>query len=61
MDSARLLSVPVATADDRVAVIGPKGIGIGMTISQSIVSAHGERIWLLNDTPAGADFRLQLP
>ncbi|MGZ6009686.1 MAG: PAS domain-containing sensor histidine kinase, partial [Rhizomicrobium sp.] len=38
-----------------------KGMGIGLTICQSIVDAHGGRIWLLQDMPTGAGFRFRLP
>lgn len=38
-----------------------KGMGIGLTICQSIVDAHGGRIWLLQDMPSGAGFRFRLP
>ena len=38
-----------------------KGMGIGLTICQSIVDAHGGRIWLLQDMPSGTGFRFRLP
>ena len=38
-----------------------KGMGIGLTICQSIVDAHGGRIWLLRDMPSGTGFRFRLP
>jgi two-component system sensor kinase FixL len=38
-----------------------KGMGIGLTICQSIVDAHGGKIWLLQDTPSGTGFRFRLP
>jgi two-component system sensor kinase FixL len=37
------------------------GMGIGLTICQSIVDAHGGRIWLLHDQPTGTSFRFRLP
>ncbi len=37
------------------------GMGIGLTICQSIIDAHGGRIWLLRDEPTGTSFRFRLP
>jgi two-component system sensor kinase FixL len=37
------------------------GMGIGLTICQSIIEAHGGRIWLLDSDPTGTGFRFQLP
>jgi len=37
------------------------GIGIGLSISRSIVEAHGGRLWASPDEPHGAVFRLTLP
>jgi two-component system sensor kinase FixL len=37
------------------------GMGIGLTICQSIIDAHGGKIWLLRDVPTGASFRFRLP
>jgi len=36
-------------------------MGIGLTICQSIVDAHGGKIWLLQDMPSGTGFRFRLP
>lgn len=38
-----------------------KGMGIGLSICQSIVDGHGGRIWALPDMPAGTAFRVRLP
>jgi two-component system sensor kinase FixL len=38
-----------------------KGMGIGLTISQTIVEAHGGRIWAAPNTGGGAAFHFQLP
>lgn len=51
--AARLFQ-PFLTTKDR-------GMGVGLTICQSIVEAHGGRIWLLESSPAGTAFRFQLP
>ena len=37
------------------------GTGLGLTISKSIVEAHGGRIWAAAAEPLGAIFRFQLP
>jgi two-component system sensor kinase FixL len=39
----------------------PNGIGVGLSISRSIIEAHGGRLWLVSDTPAGARFCFALP
>ncbi len=37
------------------------GMGVGLTICQTIVEAHGGRIWLAHSGPDGAVFRFSLP
>lgn len=37
------------------------GLGMGLTISRSIVEAHGGRIWAENDSGGGAILRMRLP
>lgn len=37
------------------------GMGLGLSISRTIIEAHGGRIWLEHSSDAGSDFRFVLP
>jgi C4-dicarboxylate-specific signal transduction histidine kinase len=39
----------------------PAGMGMGLSISRSIIEAHGGRLWATPDTPHGAVFHFALP
>jgi PAS domain S-box-containing protein len=39
----------------------PEGIGMGLSISRSIIEAHGGRIWTAANQPRGAVFHFTLP
>ena len=39
----------------------PQGLGMGLTISRSIIEAHGGRLWAHANAPQGAVFRFTLP
>lgn len=39
----------------------PDGLGIGLTISRSIIEAHGGRMWVAAGNPSGTEFHFTLP
>jgi PAS domain S-box-containing protein len=39
----------------------PQGLGMGLTISRSIIEAHGGRLWAQANAPRGAVFQFTLP
>jgi signal transduction histidine kinase len=39
----------------------PQGLGLGLSLSRSIVEAHGGRLWAENLNEGGAVFRFTLP
>ncbi|MDN0082622.1 ATP-binding protein [Crenobacter sp. SG2305] len=39
----------------------PHGLGLGLSISRTILTAHGGRIWAENNTDQGASFYITLP
>ena len=39
----------------------PQGLGLGLSLSRSIIEAHGGRLWAENLPQGGAQFRFTLP
>jgi signal transduction histidine kinase len=39
----------------------PAGVGLGLSLSRTIVDAHGGRLWATRGEPHGATFHVQLP
>ena len=39
----------------------PEGLGMGLSISRSIIEAHGGRLWASANVPCGAIFQLTVP
>lgn len=39
----------------------PEGVGLGLSISRTIVEAHGGSLWLATTGPDGSEFRFTLP
>jgi len=39
----------------------PKGLGMGLAISRSLIEAHGGRLWGTANAPRGAIFQFTLP
>ena len=39
----------------------PQGLGMGLSISRSIIEAHGGRLWVDSRSSPGADFRFTVP
>jgi two-component system sensor kinase FixL len=39
----------------------PQGLGLGLSISRTIVTAHGGRLWCANNPYRGTTFHIALP
>ena len=39
----------------------PKGMGLGLSISRSIIEVHGGRLWAVPNTRYGTTFQFTLP
>jgi two-component system sensor kinase FixL len=58
------IGIPVARTEhlfEPLNTTRPGGMGLGLSISRSIVEAHGGRIWLHTGSPGLTEFRFTLP
>jgi signal transduction histidine kinase len=58
------VGLPLETADrlfETFFTTKPHGTGMGLSISRSIITAHGGRLWAEPNEPRGAMFRFTLP
>ena len=72
-DAAQVVEISVTDTGPRIAadqldrIFDPffstkaKGVGMGLSISRTIVEAHGGRLWAQNNADGGADLRMTLP
>jgi signal transduction histidine kinase len=58
---AGLPPVPVNQIFNAFFTTKPHSIGIGLSISRSIIERHGGRLWAANNSSRGANFQLSLP
>jgi len=55
------LPLPVDRIFNAFFTTKPQSIGIGLSISRSIIEKHGGRLWATNNSSRGANFHLTLP
>jgi signal transduction histidine kinase len=55
------LTAPAAKLFEPFFTTKPKGLGLGLSISRSIVNAHGGRLWASDRRDGGASFLVTLP
>jgi signal transduction histidine kinase len=58
---AGLPPVPVNQIFNAFFTTKPHSVGIGLSISRSIIERHGGRLWAANNSSRGANFQLSLP
>jgi signal transduction histidine kinase len=58
---AGLPPVPVNQIFNAFFTTKPRRVGIGLSISRSIIEKHGGRLWAANNSSRGASFQLTLP
>jgi len=56
-----IAQVALDRAFDAFYTTKPGGLGMGLSISRSIIEAHGGRLWATVNAPQGASFEFTLP
>jgi len=61
VDRGSGFSVPAEKLFEAFYTTKPQGLGLGLSISKSIIKAHGGRLWAITRRGGGAAFLITLP